>query len=305
MLPPYRSARLFVAFALVSATSMACDTPGPTPTPVVTVSSIEPSSGAAGVATEVRITGMNFKEDAVVTIGNVATVVNVIGRSTIIARTSTQVEGPASLDVVVRNKDGGKGTLAGAFTFTGHLPVALNSVGPKAGRAGWRVELIGENFATGAQVFFGGIAATQTQASFSSGRIFAWVPMLPGGPVEVTVVNPSGGTATLPGAFTFLATSISVGSSSVVGGEAFSITWDATSIESLNAGDNDWIGMYAVNVPGIDDPWSWGLLVDTAKATRTVWAPNEPGQYEIRYYSRDTLQASVPVTITPPAARTR
>jgi hypothetical protein len=103
---------LFGAIALVAPTA-ACDwRPS---TSLVKVSSIEPSSGPAGTSINFRITGDGFQGGATVMIGGHNAAIVVVNSTTIVGTTPTAGEG--LVDVVVRNPDGGRGTLFNGFTF--------------------------------------------------------------------------------------------------------------------------------------------------------------------------------------------
>ncbi|HEX2093274.1 MAG TPA: IPT/TIG domain-containing protein [Longimicrobiaceae bacterium] len=91
----------------------------------------------------------------------------------------------------------------GFFTIRAAAPT-LASVSPNAGplAGGTPVTLAGQSFQPGARVSFG--AAPATVSSVTPGAITAVTP--PGGaagPVAVTVSNPDGGVATLPGGFQY------------------------------------------------------------------------------------------------------
>jgi len=84
-------------------------------TSLVKVASIEPHSGVAGVATTILITGAGFDASASVTIGGKIANVVVVNDRTIQGVTPISVQG--TVDVVVTNPDGGRGTLYNGFTF--------------------------------------------------------------------------------------------------------------------------------------------------------------------------------------------
>ena len=294
--------RALVGLTFTSVLASGCGDFGSTkPTPVVTVTSIQPSSVPAGTPTEVRIEGWNFKEGAVVTIGEAATNVSVLNRTTIVATTSVLVEGAA--DVVVRNPDGGRGKLAGAFTFTGAAAVTISKVSPSVVRAGHSVTITGTGIRSGATVHFAGVPASST--SFSSGFLTARVPMLQGGPVDVTVTNPSGGLAISPAAITYMTTTLNASATSIEPGGSLTISWQAGLHESNWWDYSDWIGLFKPNVPngfdGATTPWfdfAW-----EANGTYTLTAPMTPGSYEFRYVSSSGVtQAVVPLNVIAPGA---
>jgi len=87
----------------------------------------------------------------------------------------------------------------------GGTPV-VQSVSPSSGptSGGTGVTLTGKNFAAGAQVTFGGAAATNVTVR-SSRKITATTPAHSAGTVDVTVTNPDGKSGTKTGGFTYTA----------------------------------------------------------------------------------------------------
>lgn len=86
-------------------------------------------------------------------------------------------------------------------------PVSLNQVSPIAGAVagGISITLTGSGFQPGAAVYFGSSPATQVTVE-SDAVIRAVVPAASGtGSVSVSVINPDGSSATLPGGFTYVA----------------------------------------------------------------------------------------------------
>jgi hypothetical protein len=113
--PPARALVLCGALAATAAVtgSLACD--WKPATSLVKVSSIEPSSGPAGVVTNFRIIGDGFQSGATVLMGGHNAAVVVVNETTIVGTTPAIGEGV--VDVIVRNADGGRGTLFNGFTF--------------------------------------------------------------------------------------------------------------------------------------------------------------------------------------------
>lgn len=99
--------------ATALAGSLACD--WKPATSLVKVSSIEPTSGPAGVVTNFRITGDGFQSGAIVMIGGHNAAIIVVNKTTIVG--TTPVAGEGIVDVIVQNSDGGRGTLFNGFTF--------------------------------------------------------------------------------------------------------------------------------------------------------------------------------------------
>jgi hypothetical protein len=140
------------------------DTPiGPTPPPVTvgpTVLGISPTSGPTAGGTPVTISGANFAAGASVTIGGVAaTGVSVASSTSLQATTGARAAGAADVTVTV---DGRSSTLASAFTYVALPPPTISSISPSSGSTagGTTVTVTGTNFAAGATVTIGGVAAT-------------------------------------------------------------------------------------------------------------------------------------------------
>ncbi|MHB1047383.1 MAG: IPT/TIG domain-containing protein [Thermoanaerobaculia bacterium] len=177
---------------------------GPAPVPP-TVTSVSPSTGSTAGGTAVTITGTNFQSGATVSFGGTnATGVTVASATSLTATTPAHSAGAVS--VTVTNTDGGIGTLASGFTYVAP-PLVLSSISPKTGptTGNTLVSLGGSGFASGATVTFGGAPATSV-VLISSSVISARTPARPLGPSDVTVTNPGGASATLPGGFLFSAT---------------------------------------------------------------------------------------------------
>jgi IPT/TIG domain len=168
-----------------------------------TLTAVSPASGPATGSTPVTLTGQGFASGAQVTFGGVAaTSVVVVSATEITAKTPPHAQG--SVPVVVTNSNGQSATLAGGFTFV--ASPTLTAVSPASGPAtgSTPVTLTGQGFASGAQVTFGGVAASSVVV-VSATQITARTPPHAQGSVSVTVTNSNGQGATLAGGFTFLA----------------------------------------------------------------------------------------------------
>src|SRR4029450_2252211 len=97
------------------------------------------------------------------------------------------------------------------------------SVYPKLVRAGWYVQVTGKWIMPNAVVSFRGIEGTRAPPT-ATAQTSARVPMLAGGPVDVTVTNPGGGTATLAGAITFVPASVWASANAAAPGDELSIS---------------------------------------------------------------------------------
>ena len=159
--------KAFAGLVLAGVTLTACggsDTPtGPTDPPVTigpTVLSVSPTTGPAAGGTEVTIGGANFAAGATVTIGGVAaTNVQFVTSASLKATTAARAAGPADVTVTV---DGRSSTLSSAFTYVVLPPPTVTGITPPSGSTsgGTTVTLTGTNFAAGATVTIGGVAAT-------------------------------------------------------------------------------------------------------------------------------------------------
>jgi len=192
-----------------------------------TLTGVSPTLGPTAGGTSVTLTGQNFLSGAAVTFGGVAaTSVVVVSATQITATTPPHAAGAVS--VVVTNPNGQSATLANGFTYT--APPTLTGVSPTTGptAGGTSVTLTGQNFASGAAVTFGGVAATSIVV-VSATQITATTPPHAAGAVSVVVTNPNGQSATLANAFTFGApaptvTSVSPGRGPTSGGTRITLT---------------------------------------------------------------------------------
>ncbi len=123
---------------------------------------------------------------------------------------------------IIASQGGISGTATLTVPSSSPPPVILSvtpNFGPSAG--GTVVVIAGQNFQSGATVSFGTTAATGVRL-ISAGTIQATTPALTAGLVTVTVSNPDGQLATLPGGF--VATSSSLPPVSIVVSEAIAVT---------------------------------------------------------------------------------
>ena len=151
-----------------------------------TVSSVSPNSGSVAGGTAVTITGTNFAAGATVTLLlAVASSIVVVNSTTITATTPADSAGVVTVTVTV---GGQSGSLASAFTYIGQP--TLSGVSPNSGpvAGGTAVTITGTNFAAGATVTFGSVAATNLVV-VNSTTITAITPAGSTGAVTVTVTN--------------------------------------------------------------------------------------------------------------------
>jgi hypothetical protein len=171
------------------------------------VSSITPRRGSLRGGTVVSITGSNLVGGATVLIGGVAaTDVTVLSPANLTAVVPAWAAGtvPAVVDVVVRNPDGQSGTLAGAYTYDRVAPT-VTTVSPTSGSTvgGTLVTVRGTEFAPGATVTFGGVAATSVTVSGTT-SLTAVTPARAAGSVDVVVRNTDALQGTRTRAFTYI-----------------------------------------------------------------------------------------------------
>ena len=176
-----------------------------------TVSSVSPSSGLAAGGTAVTITGTNFAAGATVTFGSAAATNVVVVSSTSI--TATTPAGSAGAVTVMVTVSGQSGSLTNGFTYIGQPAVTSLSPnnGPLAG--GTAVTITGTNFAAGATVTFGSMAATNIVV-VNSTTITATTPAGSVGAVTVTVTNIGSQSGSLANGFTYNA-AVAIGFSQV------------------------------------------------------------------------------------------
>lgn len=280
----HRLIRIASAFACVAVTMMsaACDDAPPSPVGPSTfrgpaVTSVSPNAGVSEVATTVRIEGERFLPGATVTMDGVATNVVVVNNTTITATTPAHVAGAVA--VVVTNPDGKRSSLPGAsFTFA---DLAVTSVAPVAARPGSAVRILGKGFSAGAAVTIGGVAARVVSSNVIS-SIDVIAPDHDAGSVDVVVTNPDGRNITLTGAFRFTTITISVSANVVAAGDELTVSWvvpDQGEPSGVRLPE-DAIALW--NIKTNQRIWD-EETTGTSSGTRTINAPNEPGQYEFRY----------------------
>ena len=168
------------------------------------LTAISPGSGPTQGGLSVTLSGMNFSAGATVTIGGVAARgVEVVSETEITAVTLPQLAGIRN--VVVTNLDGQTAALAGGFTYVALSNPALTDIAPDSGavEGGTEVTLTGTDFASGATVTIGGVAATAVVV-VSQTEITAVTPAGAAGAQDVMVANPDGQAATLAGGFTWV-----------------------------------------------------------------------------------------------------
>src|SRR5262249_30255717 len=158
-----------------------------------------------------------------------ATNVNVLSSSTLTALSPAHPTG--SVAVTVTNPDGQSGSVPDGFTYVQAPAPTLLNVAPTSGSAtgGTTLTLTGADFAPGATVTVGGLAATAVSV-VSATAITALTPPHAVGAVDVTVMNADGQSATLPNSFSYLPspgptlTSVAPTTGPIAGGTVLTLT---------------------------------------------------------------------------------
>jgi hypothetical protein len=208
------------------------------------ITSVSPTSGSVLGGTAITVTGTGFVSGATMTIGgSAATNVTFVNATTLTATTPSHAEGV--VDVVVANPVGTSDTLASGYTYIAVPVPVISSVTPNKGSTagGGQVAISGSNFASGATVQIGGVAATNVVIS-SATSIQATVPAHAAGQVTVTVTNLGGAPGTLANGYQYLSPvtaaadgpdSISVQDGTLLGGNANTLATNNNSDVSILA----------------------------------------------------------------------
>ena len=191
---------------------------------VPTVTSVSPNNGPIAGGTAVTITGTNFAAGATVTFGGTAaTNVVVVSGTQITATTPAGGAGGVTVTVTVNSQPG---SLTSGFTYV--VPATVSSLSPNGGSTtgGTAVTITGTNFAAGATVTFGSVAATNVVVA-SATRITATTPAGSAGAVTVTVTNPGAAGGSLANGFTYVVvptvSSVSPNNGPIAGGTVVTI----------------------------------------------------------------------------------
>lgn len=155
--------------------------------PSPTIASVAPSSGPVTGGTAITITGTNFQNGAMVSIGeSPATNVVVVSATQITATTPANAGASLIKDVTVRNPDATTVTKNAAFTYVASL--TATGVYPEFGSpsGGTMVTISGSGFQNGATVSFGESPGTSVTVVDSS-TIRVTAPAHAAGPVSVSV----------------------------------------------------------------------------------------------------------------------
>ncbi|HVE86437.1 MAG TPA: IPT/TIG domain-containing protein, partial [Myxococcales bacterium] len=205
-------------------------------TTVPQVTAINPATGTTAGGTTVTITGVNFNQGSLVSIGGVfATNVTVLSTTTITATTPAHAAGVVDVTVTRRIGTGGAATLTGGFTYTATTPPpapapTITRITPPSGTSGGGTAftITGTNFQPGATIDIGGTAATAI--SFVSPTTLTGVTPAHTTPatVDVKVTNPDNQSVTLSASYTYVGppsvTGVTPNVAPITGGTSVAIT---------------------------------------------------------------------------------
>lgn len=171
------------------------------------ITAVTPGQGPGAGGTLVTITGSDFRKgedgsEPLVWFGNnLATDITWVAHNKITAVTPP---GQGTVDVIVVNPDKGQAIYKGGFKYIDIPAPKLDSVTPNVGPAsgGTPIEIKGDMFAKGAQVYIGGNLASDIEV-VDKNTIRAVTPPGEPGWQEVRVVNPDGGWAKLDQGFLY------------------------------------------------------------------------------------------------------
>ena len=137
-----------------------------------------------------------------------ATITNILTSGSMYIECRTPAHARGKVDVTVVNPDGKSAVLPAAFTYMDTISPVVTGVSPASGYAtGNRSVVIdGAEFSEGGQVrvLFGGEEATDVSVMSGGARVYCTTPVHAPDTVDVTVINPGGGSGTLQQAFTYV-----------------------------------------------------------------------------------------------------
>lgn len=191
-----------ICVALVAGLSSGCGhTPPTVASSVLTIRSVQPSSGLAGVATPIAISGTAFTPDTILTMDGAVIATTFVNSTSL--RATTPARGVGTVEVAVTNPDGTKSAIARGFEYLPPPPPAVTGLTPSIGSTGGGtgVQVFGSGFQPGIIASIDGVAQ-QTFYGTNSAIIMMTTPHAPG-PVDIQVTNPDGSKAVLAGKYTF------------------------------------------------------------------------------------------------------
>lgn len=191
------------------------------------VSGASPAEGPTSGGTVVTITGKGFQAGAAVVFGSSQSTAVTVSSSTQINAMSPPGSS-GTVPITVKDPDSQSASLPSGFTYTSGP--AVSSVSPTSGpvTGGTTVKILGSGFQSGANVTFGGMAATSVTL-VSSTEIQAVSPVSPAGTVSIAVTNTDSSSATLASAFTYFHTVTLSWTDSASGVSGFNVYRSTTS----------------------------------------------------------------------------
>jgi hypothetical protein len=173
-------------------------------------------------------------------------------------------------DVQVTHADGQTGTLSNGFTYVAAPPPTVSSILPASGSTlgGTPVTIVGTGFGNGATLTIGGVAVTNVHY-LNSTTIVATTGARAAGISDLVLTNPDSQSASMPAAFTYIATAsndnfenrvriVGTGSIMAIGSNAGATTESGEPSDQLGPGGG---------TPSVW--WSW-----TATCSFTVTSPS-------------------------------
>ncbi len=206
------------------------------------IGDVNPDGGAIAGGTYISITGTDFQQGAVVTIGGNNCVVDlVLGDNQIFCTTTENAGGAALVGVLVNNPDGQSDSLNNAFEY--RAGPTLTSIAPDHGISGGGelITLTGTNFLTGASVDIGGSPCANVVVVDANTITCTTTPRA-AGIVDVQIFNLDYQNATLTSSFTYrgspVLTSLTPSAGALAGGTTVTLS-GANFYGELNSLDSD------------------------------------------------------------------
>jgi len=165
---------------------------------------VSPKKGPVEGGTLVLVTGQNFAVGATVHFGATESP-SVTRLDALHLVAQTPASAPGFADVKVTNPDGKSSVLSAAFQFVvGSGAISLSAITPASGpvTGGTYAVLTGAGFKPGVAVYVGSVPASSVKY-LAADQLSVKVPAGQAGPADVAAVNPDGGTAVLPAAFSY------------------------------------------------------------------------------------------------------
>jgi choice-of-anchor C domain-containing protein len=259
--------------------TLACSNEPPPPTPVV--DSLSETTGPAAGGTTLTVLGTGFTPASTVKFGGTAA--QSVTYLSPQALTVISPPGSGLVDVTVQNGGTGSATSSADQFFYGSPP-AVTGLSPASGPTvgGTRVTISGSGFTGATAVVFGGIAATSFTV-VSDTQIQATAPAESAGTVDVSVINPAGGSARVTAdQYSYLSTPPAVdgqatakGTTSVTARLSTAASGDL--ILAFVAADGPLLTSQRAEVSGGGLTWTLARRTNTRTGTAEVWAAHASG----------------------------